>query len=436
MITLLKILVRFFAWFFRHRKPKWQPGMPIRCLVVGYGGANNTGAEARTIEAIRQMLDADLRIHITLTSLDRSRTLRYLEENERLKVAEINPVFIFSLAKLVAAADIVVLVEGSCFKENFSPALLWFFLYAAELAQKLGIPTVTYGVDAGALTPKNAKWARDVAQKIDLLMVRTSHAEHVLRLLGVKRKILVTTDTAFSLVPEDSEWMETVLTAHGIDLKKPVVGIAFEEFFWWPVVPSIWRAVRCVKKDRYKSIYYHSWQGEARKKSIAMKEAIAAYADWVASEFNVQVIFFAMESLDISPCRDVISIMKSTAPLFDADHITPSQMAALLQRLDWLVTCRYHALILAMPAGVPVIGLAHDERIASVMDELELLHDFLISHEEKQILPELREKTLKLRSSSDRIRKRIESSMPAYLSRMEQNKINFTKLVAEKFGNY
>jgi len=411
----------------------WRPGMPIECLVVGYGGANNTGAEARTSEAIRQMLDADPRVRVTLTSLDRRRTLRYLDESERLRVAQINPVFVVSIARLVAKADIVVLVEGSCFKENFSPALLWFFLYSADLAQRVGIPTVAYGVDAGALTPANASWAKAVAQRMDLLMVRTDNAAFVLRSLGVDREIAVTTDTAFSLVPEDRQWAETVLAGQGVDMKGPIVGIAFEEFFWWPVVPCILKAALGVQKDRYKSIYYHSWRGDSRRKSKEMKESIAAYADWAVTELGAQVVFFAMESLDISPCRDVMAIMQSPSVLIDADHASAAQMTSLLRRLDWLVTCRYHALVLAMGGAIPVIGLAHDERIASIMDELGLLQDFLLSYEEERIAAQLMQKTLALRAEADRIRRRIESTMPRYHSRMDDNRKRFADLVAGRF---
>lgn len=433
MVSLLRFIVFFSSTLLKPFKRRWREGMPIECLVVGYGGANNTGAEARTLGAIRQMLSADERIKITITSLDRGQTLRYISEGPRLKVAQINPVFLLGVPRLVFKSDIVVLVEGSCFKENFSAVLLWFFMYAADLAERLGLPTVAYGVDAGVLTRKNGQWACDVACRMDLLMVRTHAAAQVLRSIGVGREIVVTTDTAFDLESEDGRWIETVLRDNGIDPEGPVAGIAFEEFFWWPVVPHPFRALRGVKEDRYKSIYYHSWGADGKAKSRAMKEDVAAYADWISSKYGAQVVFVAMESLDIGPCRDVQSMMKSKSFLFDSDHANARQMAALLRRLSWLVTCRYHALVLSMEGMTPVIGLAHDERIASIMDELEFINDYFISYEEPDILTQLKDKTQILMDETSHIRRTIAAAMPGYISRMEENRRMFARLVRERF---
>lgn len=433
VVLLLRVLVRVFSGIFRPLSRRRRPGEPIECLLVGYGGANNTGAEARTAEAIRQMLAADERLRITLTSLDRRQTLRYINEAERLRVAQIHPVFLISILRLVLHSDLVVLIEGSCFKENFSSALLWFFLYAAGLAQRLGKPTVAYGVDAGALSPANRRWARDVAERMDLLMVRTGSARGLLRSMGVFREIVVTADTAFTLVPENEAWAETVLLGQGIDLSRPIVGIAFEEFFWWPVVPRPLAALFGVREDRYKSVYYHSWGRDGRARSSAMKEQVARYADWAAKAYGVQIVLIAMERLDIGPCRDLQGMISAHTVLVDADHANAAQVAAILRRLDWLVTCRYHALVLAMGGRVPTIGLAHDERIATIMDELGLLQEAFVSFDDGDVLELLEEKTRWLREHSSSVRRRIESSLPGYLTRMAENGRRFGELLASRF---
>lgn len=434
MVYLLRLITLLASTLLRPLKKKWRPGEPINCLLVGYGGAANTGAEARTDGAIRQILGVDQRIHIALTSLDRRQTLRYIEETERLRVVEINPIFIFSILELVFKAHMVVLVEGSCFKENFSSALLWFFLYAADLAQKFSLPTVTYGVDAGTLTDANRRWTISVANRIDLVMVRTHAAERVLNSIGVVNKIHVTTDTAFGIAAKSGDWAEAVFKSQGVDTNQPILGVAFEEFFWWPVVPSIWRAIKGQKEDRYKSIYYHSWGRNGKEKSRAIKEAVARYADWVASEYNASIVFFAMERLDIAPCNDVRALMKRKSILIDSDHANANQIAAFLRKLNWLVTCRYHALVLSLEGAVPVIGLAHDERIASIMDELGFIHDYFISHEDENIFDELTAKTLSLRNNESRVRQAIKASAPRYIERMNENARLFGELISGKFG--
>lgn len=433
MVTVLKLIIRILVLFYRQRHKPWKPGEPIECLVVGYSGANNTGAEARTVEAVKQMLAADERLRVTISSLDRRRTLRYLTENDRLRVVGIHPVFLFSMAKLVACSHIVVLAEGCCFYESFSSLLLWYFLYASEFAERLSIPVVAYGVDAGSLSPINAAWAKEVADRMALVMMRTNAAADKLKEWGVEVPVEVTADTAFTITPKDRVWAETVLRGQGVDLVKPLLGIAFEEFFWWPVVPKPLKALLGIRRDRYKSVYYHDWGKDGLRKSERMKDAVAAYADWAAGEYGAQVIFFAMESLGAAPCRDVMERMRTSSILIDADHASAAQMTAFLRRLDWLVTCDYHALLLSMGGLVPMIGLGHDERIPSIMDELGLLDDYFISHEEDNVRALLLEKTPKLLAASDDIRKRIQFSLPAYFDRMEKNKTLFARQVDEAF---
>lgn len=433
MVFFLRKLVWFFGVIFRPFNRKRREGDPIECLVVGYGGANNTGAEARTVEAIKQMFDADSRIHITLTSLDRKQTLRYITEHDRLKVAQVNPVFIGCVLRLVLKTDIVVLVEGSCFKDNFSSALLWFFMYAAELAQKFGKPTVAYAVDAGKMKPADEKWAKDVANKMELLMTRTGTAARLLEGIGVKTEIKITTDTAFTQPSATNSWIDQCLHSNGLDQRWPIVGISFEELFWWPVVVNMWKTIRFVKKDHYKSVYYHSWTDETKRKSAEMKDVIASYADWMAEEFGAQIAFFAMERLDAGPCKDVQLLMKNHSVLFSADNYNAAQMTGLLRRLSWLVTSRYHALVLSVGGGVPFIGLAHDERIESIMDELKLREDYFINYLEDDILTKLKEKTHKLVGHKEGLSHRIGAAEPIYVARMAKNREFFRELVKSKF---
>jgi polysaccharide pyruvyl transferase WcaK-like protein len=435
MVHFLRIIVRFFALIFRPLNRKWREGEPIRCLVVGYGGANNTGAEARTIEAIKQMLEADHRIHVTLTSLDREQTLRYITEHDRLKVAQINPVFIGCVLRLVLRSDMVVLGEGSCFKDNFSSALLWYFMYAAELAQRFNKPTVAYAVDAGRMKRANEAWARIIANKMDLLMTRTQAAADQLEEIGVKNDIKVTTDTAFTQHAASQSWIDQCLHSNGIDPRWPIVGLAFEELFWWPVVVDLFKAIRRAKDDHYKSVYYHSWPNDGKMRSEDMKRAIASYADWVSEEQGAQIVFFAMERLDTEPCRQVQSMMKSRSVLFGADNYNASEMTALLRRLSWLVTCRYHALVLSIGGGVPVIGLAHDERIESIMEELRLKDDYFMNYIESDILGKLKDKTHRLVSNKENISRGILEANPGYIARMAKNLDFFKDLVALRFGS-
>jgi polysaccharide pyruvyl transferase WcaK-like protein len=141
----------------------------------------------------------------------------------------------------------------------------------------------------------------------------------------------------------------------------------------------------------------------------------------------------AMERLDIGPCRDVQALMQRHAVLIDAAHANAKQIAAILGRCDWIVTCRYHALVLAMLSGVPAIGLAHDERIAAILDELGFLDDAFVPWDEPRMLEELTTKTRRLRERLPEMRREIERALPGYLDRMAGNARCLSSLLRERF---
>jgi polysaccharide pyruvyl transferase WcaK-like protein len=434
MVVILRSLVILFSSILRPFR-KGRSAGEIECLLVGYCGTNNTGAEARTAEAIDQLLSLDNRIRCTLTTLDVRQTERYVKKSSRVWLAKINPIFLFGILKLVWRSDVVILIEGCCFNDKFSSVLLWLFLYAADLAQRMGLPTIAYGVDVGTLSKKNRGWARSVASKLDLVMLRTSLSRGNMMRLAPSVSPEVTADTVFTLQPKGSGWAKTVLSGQGLDLDKRVVGIAFEEFYWWPITPSLLRALLRRSEGHFKSIYYHTWDAERAASSDSMKRSIAAYADYLSKEYDAQVVFFAMDRAFIDSCRDVMNLMNGSSVLIDSNHADAGQMLALVGECDWLVSCDYHAILFSIMQGIPFIGIGDDERISGIMDELGLLHNQFISHKEVDMLEELVQKTTSMQLESVETRSRIKSLLPSYLFRMSENGRLFGEFINQKFNN-
>ena len=110
-----------------------------RILLVGYNGANNTGAEAllrADIDDVRAVLGRH--VHITIPSLNPSNLRRYIREGPELEIVRIPTVFFRAMRRLVRDADVVVLVEGSAYMDTWTSALLWFFLWATLLRRRRG----------------------------------------------------------------------------------------------------------------------------------------------------------------------------------------------------------------------------------------------------------------------------------------------------------
>ena len=85
-----------------------------RVLMLGYNGANNTGAEAlllSDIEDVRAVLGPEARI--TVPTLNEANLRRYLAESATLRIAPMPTLYFAAIRRLVAESDLVLLVEGS-----------------------------------------------------------------------------------------------------------------------------------------------------------------------------------------------------------------------------------------------------------------------------------------------------------------------------------
>ena len=168
-------------------------------LFVGYNGANNTGSEARLIsiiEDVRYVFGKEVRI--TVPTLNEKNLRRYLEEDDFIRITPVHPVFFLAVWRLVKQHDLVLLVEGSCYMDTWTSALLWLFLWATWCADHFDMPIVAYSVDAGSLSPVNRYLVRRIANRTNLIITRSPDAEARLKEIGVTAPVRTTADAAIT----------------------------------------------------------------------------------------------------------------------------------------------------------------------------------------------------------------------------------------------
>ena len=340
-----------------------------RVLMVGYNGANNTGAEAllaSDIEDVRAVLGPTA--HITVPSLNPANLRRYLAEGPTLRIVAMPTLFFGTIRRLVRESDLVLLVEGSTYMDTWGSPLLWAFLWATHCAAKMGKPCLAYAVDAGTLKPVNARLVRRVASRTGLIVTRNRAAGGRLRAVGVTAPILSTADNAFTFQTRETdrgrvarEWPRA---AGG------VVGLAMVNFHLFPAVMRLWgpRAL-C-----YKWPYYFASSAERTRSSEMLARGYASLADHVVESTGKAVALISMEQLDEALAEKVLQRMRhpESARKFSARLYDASQMACLLRGLDLLVTSRYHAAVLSLAAGVPQVAVHHDTRLATLYADLGL----------------------------------------------------------------
>ena len=338
-----------------------------RVLLVGYNGANNTGAEALLLADI-----ADVRAvfgpgaRLTIPALEPGNLVRYVGDVPGIDIVPMPMIFLSTAHRLVAQHDLVVLVEGATYMDSGASALLWYFMWATRCAHAAGKPCLAYAVDAGELKPHNRWLVRHTAPNTDLIVVRSAAAAERLRHVGVDTRIEVTADNGFRFEPRaaDAEWLREAWP----EVDAAPVGIACVDYNLWPVVIRPWGR----RADCYRWPYYYSRSPAKRAGSAALADGYARLADAIVERHDRAVALVCMEELDEMLAGRIHARMvhADRARMFSARQHDASQMTALLRSLGALVTSRYHASVLSIAAAVPQVAVQQDLRLRTLFDEM------------------------------------------------------------------
>ncbi|HET7929458.1 MAG TPA: polysaccharide pyruvyl transferase family protein [Actinomycetota bacterium] len=391
-----------------------------KVLLIGYNGANNTGAEAllqADIQDFRAVFGEDAVLTVPAVK-DAANLRRYLREGPTLRIVSIPSVFFAAVRRLVREHDLVVLVEGSAYMDTWTSALLWYFLWATRCAAREGKPCLAYAVDAGQLRPRNQRLVRRYAGSTDLVITRSEAAAERLRGWGVTAPIEWTADNAFVFEPrpEDVEWVNTIWPHP----ERPAVGIAPVDFFRWPVVIRPWGR----REDRYRWPYYFSTSAERRRASEILACGFARVADHVIDRHDRPIALLCMEELDEPIARAILREMRHVdrARVFSSREHDASRMTTLLRSLDTLVTSRYHGSVLSLPGAVPQVAVHHDLRLRTLYTELGIDDRYFLPPDGPQVFDEIVARVDELLADPEDMRERLRAGCASHRLAAERNR--------------
>jgi len=398
-------------------KPARGCKLKPRILLVGYNGANNTGAEAKllvAVDEIRSVLGQDA--CITVPSLNEDNLRRYLPEAPNLKIKPVRPsLFFVDIKKSVRENDLILLVEGSCYMDTWASALLWYYLLATRYAHSMKKPCVAYSVDAGSASRFNRWLIRREASKTNLILARTKNAAERLHKWGVKAPIEVTADNAFAFQPNPQD--HDILKRVWPEASK-VVGIAAEDIYLWPVQIKLWDK----KQYCYSWPYYYQHSKACKEKSQLLSNILALQADELVEKYDKDIALLSMEGLDTAFTKKIQKRMKHAdrTQVFSSIQYNASQMASILRSLDLLITSRYHAGVLSLPNQVPQTGIGHDLRIQDYYNDLEM-PELFIDHEDPDINQRLTNNVETLFNQNNSIKAKLRKGYDEYRKSEKKN---------------
>jgi len=419
----------------------------LRVTCLGYNGANNTGSEAKLLTTIADIKDVigERLEELTVLTLNAEWQRRYLKDKHPdVRIVEVSPSAPLkhpgsTFRMLLKPSDILFLSEGSTFIDHFSSIFIWAFLGAANFSKRKGKKVVCYANDCGHLKPFNQKLLRKVLNKVDLIMLRNPDAKERFQEYGVTKPITVTADGAYTYPLPPEEYRSSVLEKLELDpAKRPIIGLAPKEFFWWPIVLKPFGP----KEDLYMYPFYHSWQPGGKESSQRYVEQSARHADWCVETYNADIAIISMEHMDYPPSKRIYETMKhkDRARLVPSDEFVVDDIMSVLASLKFLITTRYHATVLSSCSAVPMIAVSSDTRCEAVFRELDMMDLYIdyVKHPEPtpsvaNLDETLIEMTKIMAEREDELKKRIADAHVNFVERAKQNKILLKQWFEETF---
>jgi polysaccharide pyruvyl transferase CsaB len=321
--------------------------MPERILIAGYYGWRNAGDEAILGGMLADLRQACPGAAFTVVSGDPDVT-RQLHGVDVVSWADLA-----GLVEAVRRSSLIIVGGGGLFHDYWGvdPSSLLtsqqsgIAEYGAPLvlARLLGVPAMLYGVGVGPLFSDEARQlTRDLFALASTASVRDAASLHVLEQIGLERPaVTLAADPAFSL-PEAA--LPEVLERFLGGLAPPVLGVALR-----PWSHGISQA---------------GWE-----------EAVAAALDQYLAAAGGTALFIPLQDGAAEVEDDVAVGRRVQAQMTEAargrhapDGLNPLERFRLLERCDAVLGMRMHALVAALRAGRPCVGLAYDPKVTALME--------------------------------------------------------------------
>ena len=366
---------------------EWKAGEKLKILLVGYNGAGNTGSDVRTAAIARQVneLFGKESVQMTVMTLDADSLRGCFDENVAL--LPFNSIFPVDLCRACSSHHAAVLCEGSALKSGFANALTLFLCEAAGVMSAQGKPCIAYGVEAGYMEPFLERAAAGLCRDA-YFIARTEESLARLNKLGLRGH--TGTDAAWNydkaIGPDEADLL---LREQGWDGKKPLLGVAVINPFCWPVRPSLWRWAKGMISDdlsaQYDKWYFFS-DSPARGKAFRQYiEEVAAGVRSFMRQYDYFPVLIGMERLDEGAARALAEKLNCPKAVFLSGEYPAHMIAGILRKLSMLVTSRYHAAVLSMETGCPIVAVSMDERLDGIMRELSLDGKYLFHVEDENL---------------------------------------------------
>ena len=285
----------------------------MKFLLNGYFGFDNAGDEA----VLSAML-ADLRAQSPgATFVATSGNIAQTTQNHGCEaIGRQAPRELFAA---ISGCDVFISGGGSLVQDVTSFRNVVYYTTLLRLAKMMGKKTMVYAQGVGPLSaPKSRNLAKKAFQSADVLTVRDPESAALLREIGVTREIEITADPVWNLT-----------------------------FSPQPKQSKTW------------GVALRSWPHQDES---ALARIVGALRG-AASSQDATLQFLAMQP---GPDNEILQGLTTAGEILETRDASPGEIVGLCAGFDLMIAMRLHALIFAASAGVPVVAMNYDPKVASL----------------------------------------------------------------------
>jgi polysaccharide pyruvyl transferase WcaK-like protein len=330
-----------------------------KILILGGDADANVGDAGILAATCQRFADADRRVAITIVS----RRRRIGELPGLAGVIAPGPRDFPALLALARRQDLIVFGGGGLLQDDDSRIKVPY--WAARLSALKSMQRNIVGLSLGVGPLEHAEsrmCARWICDLLGSVSVRDDAARSWLQPCS-KQPVLVVPDPAFMLRPAPPAAAEELLRSLGLPADRPLLGVTMRGWFHrrGGFVPHAVRARLGLGRD---------YGATARARLAA---SLAAEVRRVARRLDAAVLLMPsygrVHEGDLQACEALTAnldgVLTATARIDD-----PALYKAVAGRLSLMISARMHPLIFAASMGVPVVGLAYNDKFNGVFQLL------------------------------------------------------------------
>ncbi|HEY0515470.1 MAG TPA: polysaccharide pyruvyl transferase CsaB [Thermoanaerobaculia bacterium] len=323
-----------------------MPAGPRSILIAGYYGFGNAGDEAILAAMLRELRALRPDLELVVASGDPAAT------GARHGVRAISRDDLPAAIAAVRQSALVILGGGGLFQDYWSvPAEtlltvrqggLLTYLSFPVLAALLGRPSMLYAAGVGPLATEEGRALTRLAFALcRRATVRDAGSLALLADLGAPvpagGPVELAADPAFLLPPVAGAELAALLAELGLEPGERLTGVALRPWDFG-VEPLVWEA--------------------------EVRQAL----DLHLAETPGRLLFlpFAHEDEEVGR-RMAARLARAERALVIRRPLDPEELAGLLGRCERVLAMRFHAVLFALAAGVPAVGLAYDQKVSALM---------------------------------------------------------------------